>query len=81
MIHDAQHTVSEFLRRSDFGHSTIDYAVGLAEVGKAKRLILFHHDPSRTGAELTEILINLESEVTVEAATEGQVLVRGAGDH
>lgn len=77
MIHDAQYTVSEFPSRSNFGHSTIDYAVGLAEVCKAKRLLLFHHDPSRTDTELTEIVGSLESGLTVEAATEGTVLELG----
>ncbi|HEX2179676.1 MAG TPA: MBL fold metallo-hydrolase [Actinomycetota bacterium] len=74
MIHDAQYTVAEFPSRADFGHSTIDYAVGLAEVCKAKRLLLFHHDPRRTDAELGEILGSLDSSVCVEGATEGQVL-------
>lgn len=74
MIHDAQYTVSEFPSRSDFGHSTIDYAVGLAEVCKAKRLLLFHHDPGRTDDELAQILEGLGSSVCVEGATEGQIL-------
>lgn len=80
MIHDAQYTVAEFPSRSTFGHSTIDYAVGLAEVCKVKRLLLFHHDPRRTDAELTDILANLETEVCVEAATEGQILELGTTD-
>ncbi len=63
--------------RSNFGHSTIDYAVGLAEVCRAKRLLLFHHDPSRTDTELTEIVGSLESGLVVEAATEGTVLELG----
>lgn len=74
MIHDAQYTVAEFPARADFGHSTIDYAVGLAEVCKAKRLLLFHHDPRRTDAELGEILQGLDSSVCVEGATEGRIL-------
>ncbi|HEX2053048.1 MAG TPA: MBL fold metallo-hydrolase [Actinomycetota bacterium] len=77
MVHDAQYTVSEFPARADFGHSTIDYAVGLAEVAGARRLLLFHHDPSRTDDELTGIVKDLSSEVVVEAATEGCILELG----
>ena len=79
MIHDAQYTVAEFPSRSDFGHSTIDYAVGLAEATGAKRLMLFHHDPGRTDEELTRIVDGLESPVAVEAAKEGQVVELGSG--
>lgn len=46
LIHDAQYTAAEFKCKSDWGHCTIEYAVWLAgEVG-AKRLALYHHDPS-----------------------------------
>lgn len=74
MVHDAQYTVSEFASRSDFGHSTIDYAVGLAEVCGAKRLLLFHHDPGRTDEELASIVDTLSTEVRVEAAAERSVV-------
>jgi phosphoribosyl 1,2-cyclic phosphodiesterase len=46
LIHDAQYTPAEFARKRDWGHCTIEYAVWLAgEVG-ARRLALFHHDPT-----------------------------------
>ena len=77
LIHDAQYTVAEFPSRADFGHSTIDYAVGLAEVAGAKRLLLFHHDPGRTDDELDRIVASISTGCVVEAATEGQVLELG----
>ncbi|MGI9031663.1 MAG: MBL fold metallo-hydrolase [Ilumatobacteraceae bacterium] len=46
LIHDAQYTPAEFKQKRDWGHCTIEYAVWLAgEVG-ARRLALYHHDPS-----------------------------------
>ena len=46
LIHDAQYTPAEFARKSTWGHCTIEYAVWLAgEVG-ARRLALYHHDPT-----------------------------------
>jgi phosphoribosyl 1,2-cyclic phosphodiesterase len=46
LIHDAQYTPSEFAQKSDWGHCTVEYAVWLAAEAGAKRLALFHHDPS-----------------------------------
>ena len=46
LIHDAQYTPAEFARKSTWGHCTVEYAVWLAgEVG-ARRLALYHHDPT-----------------------------------
>ncbi|HEY0520299.1 MAG TPA: MBL fold metallo-hydrolase [Ilumatobacteraceae bacterium] len=56
MIHDAQYTQSEFKMKSTWGHCTIDYAVWLAAEAGAKRLALFHHDPSRRDDELDELV-------------------------
>ncbi len=46
VIHDAQYTVAEFERKRDWGHCTVDYAVWLAAEAGARRLALFHHDPT-----------------------------------
>jgi phosphoribosyl 1,2-cyclic phosphodiesterase len=76
LIHDAQYTAAEFPSRREFGHSAIDYAVGLARVAGARSLMLFHHDPSRTDDELDEIVRSLEGgPVPVAAAAEGTELV------
>jgi ribonuclease BN (tRNA processing enzyme) len=78
VIHDAQYTVKEFPSRATFGHSTIDYAIGLAEVAGAKRVLLFHHDPRRTDDELDEIVGGVSNGgIVVEAAIEGRVLELG----
>jgi len=46
LIHDAQYTTEEFAAKCDWGHCTLDYAVWLAAEAGARRLALFHHDPS-----------------------------------
>src|SRR5262249_32961643 len=48
LIHDAQHTCEEFEHKRHFGHSTVDYAVHVARVAGARRLVLFHHCPSHS---------------------------------
>lgn len=46
LIHDAQFTPDEFIKRKKFGHSTYNYVLDLAKKCNIKTVILFHHDPS-----------------------------------
>lgn len=55
LIHDAQYTGDEFLGRSDYGHSTIEYATDLGARAGCRQVALFHHDPDRTDDELDDI--------------------------
>ena len=55
LIHDSQYTPAEFEIKSDWGHSTLEFAMWVAETTSAKRLALFHHDPSRTDDALDVI--------------------------
>lgn len=75
MLHDSQYTREEFPARAHFGHSSIDYAVGLAEHAGARRLALFHHDPWRSDAELDSIVAQWSgASLPVSAAIEWDVL-------
>lgn len=75
LIHDAQYTRADFGPRAHFGHSTVEYAIGLAEAAAAKALVLFHHDPARTDDELDRIVAGSSSStVAVSAAVEGSIL-------
>ncbi|HEY4607677.1 MAG TPA: MBL fold metallo-hydrolase [Ilumatobacteraceae bacterium] len=76
LIHDAQYTKTEFQAKSTWGHCTIDYAVWLAAEAGAKRLALFHHDPSRRDDDLDDLLacaneVGALRGVDVIAASEG----------
>jgi phosphoribosyl 1,2-cyclic phosphodiesterase len=80
LIHDAQYTAAEYPQRWAFGHSTVDYAVGLAEAAGVRRLVLFHHDPSRTDDELDRVAGSWASaEVDVTVAREGDSIGLSAG--
>ncbi|HEX2192125.1 MAG TPA: MBL fold metallo-hydrolase [Acidimicrobiales bacterium] len=75
LIHDAQHTAAEFRSRRHLGHSAVEYAVGLAEVAGARRLVLFHHDPARTDDEIDALVAaHRDGPVEVLAAAEGLTL-------
>jgi phosphoribosyl 1,2-cyclic phosphodiesterase len=52
LLHDAQHTAEEFPAVASFGHSAIDYAVGLGVRAASREVVLFHHDPNRTDDRL-----------------------------
>lgn len=74
LVHDAQHTTEEFHRLSHFGHSPIEYAVSLGEACRVGRVLLYHHDPSRTDDDLDAIVAQYaDRKVEVEAAREGSV--------
>ena len=79
LIHDAQYTTKEFAHKSTWGHCTVEYAVWLAAEVGAKRLALFHHDPTRCDEAIDHIskLARLMGErrgVEVVAASEGLTL-------
>lgn len=75
LVHDAQYTAAEFGPRRDFGHSTLDYAVGLGEAAGARRVVLFHHDPARTDDELDALVASYAGRTPqVAAAAEGVTL-------
>jgi phosphoribosyl 1,2-cyclic phosphodiesterase len=52
LIHDAQYTPDEFATKADWGHCTIDFAVNVAAQAGARRVALFHHDPSHDDGAL-----------------------------
>ncbi|MGK0275752.1 MAG: phosphoribosyl 1,2-cyclic phosphodiesterase [Ilumatobacter sp.] len=79
IIHDAQYTPSEFARKSNWGHCTIEYAVWVAAHAGAKQLALFHHDPTHDDAMIDVLAADAERcgrELGVEvfAAREGQTI-------
>lgn len=75
LIHDAQHTAAEFEARRSFGHSAVEYAVGLAERADVRRLVLFHHDPGRTDDQLDVLVAGCQGRgFEVVAAAEGLTL-------
>jgi phosphoribosyl 1,2-cyclic phosphodiesterase len=61
ILYDAMYSEDEYRGRGSspkigWGHSTWESAVLLADKAKAKRLVLFHHDPTRSDADLDAML-------------------------
>jgi phosphoribosyl 1,2-cyclic phosphodiesterase len=79
LIHDSQYTHDEFAKKSTWGHCTVEYALRVAATARAKRLVMFHHDPSHTDDDIDGLAASLQDEaercgVEVIAAYEGLVL-------
>ena len=75
LVHDAQLLAEELPAEAAFGHAAAEYAVRLGCWAGARRLALFHHQPTRTDAELDEVARRFETaEMPVTVATEGLVL-------
>jgi len=73
LIHDGQFLDTDF--KPGWGHSTVATALDVARRAKAKRLILYHHDPYRTDDALDRIAVE-----TQRAAGDGlQVTVAREG--
>jgi len=77
LVHDAQHTPEELDRGvPPHGHSSWRQAVTVAREAGVGRLILFHHHPFRTDAEVDAIVQAARREFPdVEAAREGGSVV------
>ncbi|MDQ1373647.1 MAG: hypothetical protein QOJ09_985, partial [Actinomycetota bacterium] len=75
LVHDAQHTVEEFAIKRDWGHSAIEYAIGLGVETGVGKVVLYHHDPPRTDDQLDAIVAaHANDPIEVIAAREGLVL-------
>jgi phosphoribosyl 1,2-cyclic phosphodiesterase len=79
LIHDSQYTPDEFVQKATWGHCTTEYALLVARLAKAKRLIMFHHDPGHTDDDIDRLRDELSASakgtgVEVLAAYEGLVL-------
>ncbi|MDR0409146.1 MAG: MBL fold metallo-hydrolase [Spirochaetaceae bacterium] len=78
LIHDACYTEAEYHGKEGWGHTTIESAIsGAKEAGGVKKLVLFHHSPSRTDKDMNEIMKRCpskKSEMEIIAAKEGMLL-------
>ena len=75
LLHDAQYTAPEYKHKIGWGHSSMEDTIKFAMIAEVKHLLLTHHDPFRTDAQLNEIFSELQKDVTApfkfELAVEG----------
>jgi ribonuclease BN (tRNA processing enzyme) len=78
LIHDAQYPRAEYKSKLGWGHSAFEDTVELAGESGVEHLILFHHDPLRSDAQINQLVREARQIVTekgwamrVDAAREG----------
>jgi phosphoribosyl 1,2-cyclic phosphodiesterase len=85
LVHDSHFYEHEIRGKEHWGHSTAEDALVLARRGLVRHLVLFHHAPEHSDAEVDEILQNTKDlardlPLVVTAAVEGACLeVSGDG--
>jgi phosphoribosyl 1,2-cyclic phosphodiesterase len=75
LIYDAQYTPEEYPSKVGWGHSTWQAGAELARAAGVPQLVLFHHDPNRSDAQLAAIEAEAHAHLPgTIAAREGMVL-------
>jgi phosphoribosyl 1,2-cyclic phosphodiesterase len=81
LIHDAMYTGAEYMDHRGWGHSSYRDAIDFAIAAEVETLVLFHHEPDRTDAQLDEMLAlchqmvqERSGRVQVVAAAEGMTV-------
>ena len=75
MLYDAMYTDREYENRKGFGHSTWREACKVAQSAGVRELLLFHHAPERTDAELEAIEAQAHSLFSgASAARDGHIV-------
>ena len=54
VIYDAQYTQDEYAGHIGWGHTSYEYAIKTALSANVKKLIFFHHDPTRSDKQLKQ---------------------------
>lgn len=79
VIYDAQYTHQEYLTsKLGWGHSSFEFAINSCFKAEVKQVLLFHHDPLRTDAQLLELEKGYQkmvpkSRLALEMAREGRL--------
>jgi phosphoribosyl 1,2-cyclic phosphodiesterase len=79
LIHDCQYTEAEYLERVGWGHSSTAHLAAFARSANVDRLLMFHHDPMHTDADLDEMATRVRElrghdAGTTDVAAEGMAL-------
>jgi len=60
LLHDAQYTAEEYPNKIGWGHSSIEDTLQFASITGVKHLLLAHHDPLRSDAQMDELFVHLK---------------------
>ncbi|GMO54713.1 MAG: MBL fold metallo-hydrolase [Termitinemataceae bacterium] len=78
LIYDSSYTEEEYAKdKLNWGHTSYETAITTAVKAKAKKLVMFHHEPSRTDKVLQEMedkyrALQTNNDIDITLAREGQ---------
>ena len=82
LIQDAQYTPEEYNEHRGWGHGSADYVTDVAVQAGARRVALFHHEPTHADADIDRMVEyarrrarEVGSEIEIFGAAEGKELV------
>ena len=82
LIYDSQYTPEEYPSKVGWGHSTWQAGAELARAAGVPQLVLFHHDPGRSDAQLAAIEAQARANLPgTVAAREGMILAARDAEH
>jgi phosphoribosyl 1,2-cyclic phosphodiesterase len=76
LIHDAQYLPSDMPHKHGWGHSVLDDVLDLAAAAQPRQLILFHHDPERTDAQVAALQEQARGQLNKRAPNTGCAAAR-----
>jgi len=76
VVHDTQYLEEEYATHTGWGHATFKHAINAVNEADVKKLICFHHDPSRADSQLEQLEKKYTDSTTVKIimAKEGMTL-------
>lgn len=77
LVHDSQFLSAEREVAARFGHSTVSDSIELAAQVGARHVVLFHHAPGRTDAQLRRLEHDVRGPMPVTVAREGMTMSVG----
>ena len=69
LIHDATYTPEEYVNRVGWGHSHYLFTLKVASEARVGKLVLFHHEQSRTDEKVEEIVRKCRREISLRDYT------------
>jgi ribonuclease BN (tRNA processing enzyme) len=76
LIYDAQYTPDEYPGKVGWGHSTWQAGAELARAAGVRQLVLFHHDPDRSDAQLAAIEAEAAAQLPGTVAARERMVLR-----
>ncbi len=77
VIADTQYTPAEYPQKRGWGHGSHDTSIALAKAARIKTLVMTHHDPLRTDAQLDALAQQIQQRTDLPPHTRFEFAIEG----